>query len=185
MGNLNFVKNRWKKYLLKLWIIDFAFMAVVAALIMYSVSVVISVNNSGNIRLKNYVNTKIAQISAKSRDYNSLKKKKEELLDTAQDIEKLKEYQFRLALSFEKLSQAIVDGVEITSLDFDETNHDFAGYAKLSGEATSLESISDFVNQLENVLPDYKVTLGKLGQSTGQNRSFNITIDFIEEGRAR
>jgi len=179
MKDLNFIKNNWKRHILNLWIADISFVISIAFLLMYLFGLSISAYDSDNVKYKNHIASKVAEINARSSGYSKLKKQKEELIESARDFAMLQIYQYRTLIGFENISDAIVDNLYISYVSLTEGDGDKTGNVKMTGITTNLEQLSVFIKNLETEFPGGVIKLGSLGAESNGQRTFNITIDFI------
>ena len=73
MRELNFIRGRYKKHLLAYLGIDLIFMAFVAFVLMFGVSIVLSWSSGDQIRVESYTQMQITKLNGQAKEYAGVK----------------------------------------------------------------------------------------------------------------
>lgn len=177
MKNINFIRGREKKHKIQLLGIDLGFMAVVAFVTMFSLSVIMSWSSGDQIKVENYAQAQITKLNKASAEYNDIKTQRNKLLDMASDLANIRASQHYILLGIEKISRAITDELYITNINYVASDDDVI----VSGEVKDLKLLSVFMKNLEIEFRVKKVELKNLGSEKNGKRSFTLEFKFGED----
>ena len=127
-------------------------------------------------KVLNYENKQISILSNKTKDYDTLKRKKNNTLKIAKSYVQVQEYEYMIIHGLEKISSIIPKNLLVTNLKYDILNK--KNNIILNGKTTNLELISAFLEKLKTVFPKCKIHLERLDaiKQNSKNRVFTITI---------
>ncbi|MFC4891460.1 PilN domain-containing protein [Pseudofrancisella aestuarii] len=177
MISINFIRGRWQKQLVLYWIIDVAFIALISFVIMYVVSIIAYWPTSLKLETKDYAQSKVMQLSKEIAGYTEMKKRRDLLLDTADDFARIQKSQYYVLLGIENISQAIPDGIYLENLKYIEKTKSVV----LTGQVLNLKLLSDFIKSLETKFGLKKAELTNLGPEKQGQRSFIISLNFDKD----
>ena len=177
MRDLNFIRGRWRRKQLIYIVTDFAFMGVVAFVLMFSISIIFSWSSDEDIRVKNYLQTQISKLNKQASEYRTVKEQRDNLLDISSDLANIKASQYYILLGIEKISRAVTDQLYITNMNY-VTSSDIL---ILNGEVRDLKLLSVFMKNFEIEFLVKKVELKSLGSEKNGQRSFSLEFKFGED----
>lgn len=177
MRELNFIRGRYKRQQLTYLAIDICFMAFVAFVLMFGLSVVLSWSSGEQIRVENYTQTQISKLNEKIKGYAEVKEQHHKLLDIASDLANIKASQYYILLGIEKISRAVTDELYITNINYLANTDNIA----IEGEVKDLKLLSVFMKNLEIEFKVKKVELKNLSSEKDGERSFSLEFRFGEE----
>lgn len=73
MRDLNFIRGRWRRKQLIYIVTDFAFLGLVAFVLMFSLSVIFSWSSDEDIKVKDYLQTQILKLNKQALEYKDVK----------------------------------------------------------------------------------------------------------------
>ena len=156
--------------------IDFAFMAFVAFVFMFILSIVLSWSSEEDMRVESYVQSKISHLNGKTAEYQSIKNQRDKLLDISSDLANIKASQYYILLGVEKISRAVTDELYITNINYVANTDNII----LTGEVEDLKLLSVFMKNLEIEFSVKKVELKNLGSEKNGQRSFSLEYKLGE-----
>ena len=177
MRDLNFIRGRYKKHQLAYLGIDLAFMAFVAFVVMFGLSIILSWSSSDQIRVENYIQTQVSKLNGQAREYTSVKSQRDKLLDMSSDLANIRASQYYILLGIEKVSRAITDKLYVTNINYVVSSDNVI----VSGEVQDLKLLSVFMKNLEIEFQVKKVDLKNLGSEKNGQRSFSLEFKFGED----
>ncbi|QIV96815.1 type IV pili associated protein [Allofrancisella inopinata] len=181
MKPLNFIQDRHKKLQLTYIAIDIGFTALVAFFAMFTLSIILSWSSREDMRLEQYIQTKITELNKNSLQYQEVKKQRDKLIDVADNLANIKASQFYMLLGIEKISRAITDKLELSGITYIAPEDEVV----LNGETKDLKLLSVFMKNLEVEFKIKKVELKNLGPEKNGQRSFSLQFKFGEENAFR
>lgn len=176
MKDFNFIRGRWRKQQITYMAIDLGFMALVAFVLMFTLSVIFSWSSEEDMQVENYIQSKITQLNKKTAEYQSVKSQRDKLLDMSSDLANIKASQYYILLGIEKISRAVTDELYVTNINYVSATDDVV----LSGEVEDLKLLSVFMKNLEIEFRVDKVELKNLGSEKNGKRSFTLEFEFGE-----
>jgi len=177
MKELNFIRGRWRKQQITYLCVDFAFMAFVAFILMFILSIIFSWSSEEDMKVESYVQSKITELNKKAAEYQSVKTQRDKLLDMSSDLANIKASQYYILLGIEKISRAVTDELYITNINYVANTDNIV----LSGEVKDLKLLSVFMKNLEIEFRVKKVELKNLGSEKNGQRSFTLEFKFGED----
>jgi len=177
MRNLNFIRGRNKKLQLTYLGIDFGFIVLVAFVMMFGLSVILSWTSTEQIRSEEYIQTQVTKLSSEAKEYDNVKTQRDKLLDMSSDLANIRASQYYILLGVEKISRAITDQLYVTNINYVATSDDVI----VSGEVQDLKLLSVFMKNLEIEFRVKKVDLKNLGSEKDGQRSFSLEFKFGED----
>ncbi|QIW10053.1 PilN domain-containing protein [Francisella sp. LA112445] len=177
MRDLNFIRGRWRRKQLIYIVTDFAFLGLVAFVLMFSLSVIFSWSSDEDIKVKDYLQTQILKLNKQALEYKDVKKQRDKLLDMSSDLANIKASQYYILLGVEKISRAITDQLYITNMNYVTSSDTLI----LNGEVKDLKLLSVFMKNLEIEFRVDKVELKSLGSEKNGQRSFTLEFKFGED----
>ncbi|MFT4693442.1 MAG: Tfp pilus assembly protein PilN [Francisella sp.] len=177
MEGLNFIRGRYKRHQLIYLGIDFGFMAFVAFVVMFGLSIILSWSSSDQISVENYIQTQITKLNNQAKEYGEVKSQRDKLLDMSSDLANIRASQYYILLGIEKISRAITDELYITNINYVANTDNVV----VSGESQDLKLLSVFMKNLEIEFRVKKVDLKNLGSEKEGQRSFSLEFKFGED----
>ena len=181
MQDLNFIRGRYKKLQLTKLVMDLGFAAFVAFVVMFGLSIVLSWSSRDDIKVENYIQTRITNLNKQAREYSSVKSQRDKLLDMSSDLANIRASQYYILLGIEKISRAITDELYITNIHYVVSSDNVI----VSGEIQDLKLLSVFMKNLEIEFRVKKVDLKNLGSEKNGQRSFSLEFKFGEDNAFR
>lgn len=170
MKDLNFIRGRWRKKQLTYLGIDLGFMALVAFISMFVLSIIFSWSSEEDMKVENYIQTQITKLNSQVAEYAAVKTQRDKLLDMSTDLANIKASHYYILLGIEKISRAITDQLYITNINYVSSSDTLI----LTGEVKDLKLLSIFMKNLEIEFRVKKVELKNLGSEKNGQRSFSL-----------
>ena len=177
MKDLNFIRGRWRKKQLIYLGIDLGFMALVAFISMFILSIIFSWSSEEDIKVESYIQSQITKLNSQVAEYLAVKIQRDKLLDISTDLANIKASQYYILLGIEKISRAITDQLYIINVNYVSSSDKII----LTGEVKDLKLLSIFMKNLEIEFRIKKVELKSLGSEKNGQRSFALEFKFGED----